>query len=174
MAILVLLASVAMFSPSKSDNFMPSTPTPNPSGFASSSSSSAQTVIARGVRVEGDFKSQGNVTIEGELVGSITCGGHLTIGSEASIQAAITAEEATISGSVQGNLRITRRLELKATAKIKGDITAEAVAIESGAALEGNCKIGGAKAASQPIVSPLKTKEVTINTPAEAKSEATT
>ncbi len=154
---------------------MPPTSSTNPNGFASSATSSAQTVIARGVRVEGDFRSQGNVTIEGELVGSIVCGGHLTIGTEASIQASIVAEEATISGSIQGNLRITHRLELKAMAKIKGDIAAEAVAIESGAAIDGNCKIGGTKPVIQPVASPIKiNKEITINTPAEAKSEATT
>lgn len=165
-----------MFSPSKTDaKYMSTTPPSSQTGFASTNVSSAQTVIARGVRVEGDFRSQGNVTIEGELVGSLTCGGHLTIGPEASIQAAIVAEEATVSGTVQGNIKVAHRLELKAMAKIKGDIIAEAVAIESGAALEGHVQIGGAKSAA-PAISSLtnKAKEVTINTPAEAKAEAGT
>ena len=74
---LVLLAP-AMFQPSKADSKYP---TPNaPMNFASTPIASAHTIIARGDRVEGEFRSQGNVTIEGELIGSLTCGGHLMIG----------------------------------------------------------------------------------------------
>lgn len=161
-----------MFSPPKNDaKFMNPTPSSGTNGFSQVNSTSAQTVIARGVRVEGDFKSQGNVTIEGELVGSLTCGGHLTIGTEASIQASVTAEEATISGHVQGNIRVTKRLELKSTARIKGDITTEAVAVESGASLEGMFAVGGGvKQVPQPVMN--KPKDVQINTPAEAHAEA--
>ena len=150
----------------------PLTPS-HPNGFSSNGTNAAQTIIARGVRVEGDFRSQGNVTIEGELVGSLTCGGHLTIGPEASIKATVTAEEATVSGSIEGNLIISKRLDLKMTAKIKGDILADAITIESGASLDGNCKVGGLKPASQPISMSSKPKELTINTPADAKSGAT-
>ncbi len=121
-----------------------------PSGFASGGAApQANTVIARGVSVEGDFRSQGNVTIEGELVGSITCSGHLTIGAEASIRAGITTGEATIAGAVEGNITVTHRLELKATARIKGDVLAEALAVESGAILDGHIKTGGAKTPSK-------------------------
>ena len=134
---------------------------------------SAQTVIARGVRVEGDFKSQGNVTIEGELVGSLSCGGHLTIGAEALIEATVHADEATVSGTIQGNVTVKRRLELKATARLKGDIVAETIAIEPGAAMEGMMKIGGGakvvdKAREVPAAAPKpipKPGEVVINTP---------
>lgn len=132
---------------------------------------SAQTVIARGVRVEGDFKSQGNVTIEGELVGSLTCGGHLTIGAEAIIEATVHADEATVSGAIQGNVQVKRRLELKGTARLKGDIVAETIAIEPGAAMEGMMKIGGgtkaAEKAQMPVPSkpPAKPTDVVINAP---------
>lgn len=129
-------------------------------------------MIARGVRVEGDFKSQGNVTIEGELVGSLTCGGHLTIGPEAMIEATVQADEATISGSVQGNITTKRRLELKATARIKGDTLAETIAVEPGASMEGHVRIGGAAGAKitdkprEPLAQkPIKPNEVVINTP---------
>lgn len=160
-----------MFNPPKSDTKY-TAPTP-PSGF-SSNGVSAQTVIARGVRVEGDFRSQGNVSIEGELVGSLTCGGHLMIGPEASIQASVTAEEATIAGTVEGNLQIARKVELKATAKLKGDITAETVAIEPGATLVGMFTVGTMKPLEkrEPVAAKPKA-EPTINTPAEIKSGST-
>ncbi len=167
-----------MFNPPKTDAKFSPSPTSGPTGFGSSglsgAGSGAQTVIARGVRVEGDFRSQGNVTIEGELVGSLTCGGHLTIGSEAHIQASITADEATISGEVQGDLKVARRIELKNTARLKGDVLAETLAIEPGAMVEGAFKIGGGKpmpevreaVSTKPKIDPM------INTPAEAKAGA--
>lgn len=135
----------------------------------------SQTVIARGVRVEGDFRSQGHVTIEGELEGSITCSGHLTIGAEASIQASIQAEEGTVSGSVEGNIQVARRLELKSTARIKGDIRAESLAVEAGAAIDGRVQVGGAPVASrlpekkETPRSGVKPEEVAISTPDEEK-----
>lgn len=161
-----------MFHPSKSDT---SYPTPNPPmNFPSAPIASAHTIIARGVRVEGEFRSQGNVTIEGELIGSLTCGGHLIIGPEASIQATVQAEEATVSGTIQGNVQASRKLELKSTARVKGDIIAEMVAIEAGACLEGMVRIGGGgakggeKRESSPVPPVKKTGEIVINTPAEA------
>lgn len=169
---LVLLAP-AMFQPSKADSKYP---TPNaPMNFASTPIAPAHTIIARGVRVEGEFRSQGNVTIEGELIGSLTCGGHLIIGPEATIQASIQAEEATISGGVQGNVQTTRKLELKSTARVKGDIVADMVAIEAGACLEGMVKIGGGgnKASEKrdipapPVPPSKKASDIVINTPIE-------
>lgn len=167
-----------MFTPPKNDTkFSPATSSANGFSAASLGGSSvqAQTVIARGVRVEGDFRSQGHVTIEGELEGSITCGGHLTIGAEATIHASIQADEVTISGSVEGDIQATRRLELKATARIKGDLRAESLAMEAGAALDGRVQVGGVPVASRlpekkeaprPSVKP---EEVYIRTPDEEK-----
>ena len=164
-----------MFTPPKNDaKFSGTTPTPN--GFSSNSMPSiqAQTIIARGVRVEGEFRSQGHVTIEGELEGSITCGGHLTIGSDATIHASVQADEASISGTVEGDVQATKRLELKSTARIKGDIRAESLAIEPGACLEGNVQVGGSVARAPEKKDlprpPTKPEDVQISTPEEAKN----
>jgi cytoskeletal protein CcmA (bactofilin family) len=100
------------------------------------------TVIARGVRVEGEFKSEGDVLIEGEVHGNLTTTGQLTVGPEARIKADVHAAEAVVSGTVQGNVGVTKRLELKSTAKVTGDVTAETVSIEPGATISGKFAIG--------------------------------
>jgi cytoskeletal protein CcmA (bactofilin family) len=102
----------------------------------------AATVIARGVRVDGEFKSQGDVVIEGDVHGTISASGTLTVGSEAHIKANVTAEEAVISGAVDGNIIVKKQAVFHASAHIKGDITAERVTVESGATLEGKVQIG--------------------------------
>lgn len=102
----------------------------------------AHTVIANGVRVEGDFSSQGDVVIEGEVHGNVTISGTLTIGSQARLKADVSAEQATIAGTVDGNLIVGSHVDVKATAKINGDLTCETIAVESGATLNGKMLIG--------------------------------
>ncbi len=108
----------------------------------SSSSGGNATVIARGVKVEGDFTSQGDVQIEGEVHGHVSTSGLLTVGSEAKLKADVSAEEAVIAGLVEGNVTVKKRLELKSTAKILGDITCETVAVEEGATMHGKVGVG--------------------------------
>jgi cytoskeletal protein CcmA (bactofilin family) len=120
------------------DNRPPASPTPG------------ATVIARGVKVEGDFASQGDVVIEGEVHGKIASAGMLTVGPEAVIKADVSANEASISGLIEGNLTVKTQAVLRGTARIKGDIVAERVTMEAGAALDGRAQIGQGKPASAP------------------------
>ena len=113
--------------------------------FAPSAPAQGVTTIAHGVKVEGDFSSQGDVVIEGEVHGKIASAGTLTVGAKALIKADITADEAVISGVVEGNVRVKKQAVLHATARITGDLTAERVNMESGAALDGRVQIGVAK-----------------------------
>lgn len=112
------------------------------------------TVIARGVKVEGEFNSQSDVLIEGEVHGTLNTSGLLTVGNEARIKADVSAGEAVVSGTVEGNMNVSKRLELKATAKIIGDVTAETVLVEAGAILSGRMMVGAKGAiAEKPVLS---------------------
>lgn len=106
------------------------------------SSGGNATVIARGVKVEGDFTSQGDVQIEGEVQGHVSTSGLLTVGSEAKLKADVSANDAVIAGTIEGNVIVKKRLELKSTAKIMGDITCELIVVEEGASLQGKVGIG--------------------------------
>lgn len=139
---------MSMFSSSRASD----TPFPaEPVSRLPSASQHAATVIARGVKVEGDFKSQGDVVIEGEVQGTVAAAGTLTVGTEAFIKADIHADEAIISGAVEGNVTVTKQAMLHSGAKLKGDLTAERIMVESGAVLDGRMQVGltTAKAAKQ-------------------------
>lgn len=140
---------------------------PNEPRLNSSSPSAGATTIARGVKVEGDFASQGDVVIEGEVHGKIAAAGTLTIGPEAVIKADITADEAVISGAVEGNVRVKNQAVLRATAKVKGDLTAERITVEAGAQLDGRVQIGGTATADSKSKAPVK-MNVPAATPAAA------
>lgn len=100
------------------------------------------TVIARGVKVEGEFISQGDVTIEGDVYGTLATTGLLIVGPESKIRANVQAGDAVISGVVEGNIVVAKRLEIKASAKLLGDVSAETLSIEAGAELNGRLSVG--------------------------------
>ncbi|MBP9763090.1 polymer-forming cytoskeletal protein [Patescibacteria group bacterium] len=100
------------------------------------------TLIARGVRVEGEFTSQGDVVIEGEVSGTLNCTGMLTIGVEAKIKADIKANDVIIAGIVEGNIVAARKLEVKSGGKVTGDVTCEVIVIEGGASMNGRVSSG--------------------------------
>jgi cytoskeletal protein CcmA (bactofilin family) len=99
------------------------------------------TIIAQGVKVEGDFKSRGNVIIEGAVVGSIKTTNNLQVGEKANISANVEATNAHISGTVEGNVRIKEKLELSPTSRVYGDIEAKILIINAGAVLNGKCQM---------------------------------
>ncbi|MBU1033242.1 MAG: polymer-forming cytoskeletal protein [Patescibacteria group bacterium] len=112
----------------------------------SSGDKATATIIAHGVRVEGNFSSQSDVLIEGEVEGNVSTTGMLTVGSQARLKADVTAENASIAGAVEGNLHIGSHLDIKATAMLLGDVTCETATLESGATINGKVIIGSAKA----------------------------
>ena len=104
-----------------------------------------ETIIAQGVKVDGDFHSQGDVMIDGEVTGSIETAQALTIGERARIHANVTAKTAVVAGEVKGNLHAVERLELLATSVVEGDIETANLSVASGAVVNGKITMGGGK-----------------------------
>ncbi len=125
--------------------------------FKSDANGGAETVIGPTVHVEGDFKSQGNVQIEGSLTGSVSTSGNLTVGREAKIKANIQAANAFVAGYIKGNLTVSERLELTASSRVDGDITTKVLVVAEGAQLNGRCQMGVAAAA--PIAAKVNGKK---------------
>ncbi len=122
---------------------------------------SIETIIGPSVKVEGDFKGEGDLVIEGMLVGNLTTKNNLKIGQNAVVQAEVKANNAFISGKVKGNLIIKGKLEITSTAIIVGDIKAQIISIESGALVQGalNMPVGEIKLEPEEVVEP-KIKEL--------------
>lgn len=102
------------------------------------SSKNIETIIGPSVKVEGDFKGEGDLVIEGMLVGNLTTKNNLKIGQGAVVEATIKANNAFIAGKIKGNISIKGRLEITGSAVILGDIKATLISIESGAIVQGN------------------------------------
>lgn len=123
------------------------------------------TIIASGVKVEGDFNSQGNIIIDGEVIGSLKTDQDLFVGEGAKISASVAATNAKISGTVHGNIKVKERLELAASSKIIGDIKAKILSVEPGATLNGKLTMG-----DEAAVREAREQEVSTPKPVRRKS----
>lgn len=101
-----------------------------------------ETIIAQGVKVEGDFHSNGDVVIDGEVAGSVETTKSLRIGETARIKADVHAQNAVVAGHVQGNLVVDQMLELLATSEVKGDVTTGRISVAAGAQINGKLAMG--------------------------------
>lgn len=108
-----------------------------------------ETIIAQGVKVDGDFVSSGDVVIDGEVVGSVKTVGHLEVGAGAKIEASVSAGEAKVAGRVSGNLTVSGKLDLLETSVVDGDIEAEVLSVAPGARLNGRIAMVGQKSTSE-------------------------
>src|SRR3989338_5126937 len=104
-----------------------------------------ETIIGPSVKVQGDFTGDGDVIVEGIVVGNLKTKNHLKIGAGARVQAEIEAQSAFIAGEVSCNLTVLEEVELTASAKIKGDISASLISVEKGAKINGRISMNGAK-----------------------------
>ena len=104
--------------------------------------SAQQTIIAQGVRVEGDFNSEGSVIIEGEVAGSVKTAEHLQVGDGAKIHASVSAADAVVSGEIKGNITVQGRLELTESSRIRGDVRAQVLSVAPGAEINGKVSMG--------------------------------
>ncbi len=117
----------------------------------------SKTVIGASVNVEGDFKGQGDVIVEGKLKGSLETEHDVTIGAQAEVEANINANNVYIAGKVIGDVMTNGHIELAQSAQVNGNITATTITIESGAVFNGQCTTRGS--------------EIKTNTPTEVDSE---
>lgn len=107
------------------------------------STNSQETIIAQGVKVEGDFHSDGDVVIDGEVSGTVETEKFLRIGETARIKADVKAASAVIAGEVQGNISVVEMLELLPTSRVKGDVTTGRISVAAGAQVNGRLSMDG-------------------------------
>ncbi|MBL4658173.1 MAG: polymer-forming cytoskeletal protein [Flavobacteriales bacterium] len=100
-------------------------------------------LIGSGTKIKGNIQSEGDVRIDGTLIGTIKSKGKVVVGSTGIVEGEIDCQNADISGTVKIKITVSDVLLLKLTAKLTGDIVTSKLAIESGATFSGTCSMGG-------------------------------
>jgi cytoskeletal protein CcmA (bactofilin family) len=117
---------------------------------------SGTAALGKNVTVKGQIFAREDLTIDGEVEGTIECHDHrLTIGPNARVQASLKAREIIIHGSIQGNVESTDKIDIKKEAKLVGDIKTSRIVIEDGAYFKGSIDISKAAQAKQVAAPPI-------------------
>ncbi len=99
-------------------------------------------LIGNGTKIIGDINSNGDVRIDGNLIGNLVTTGKFVLGPNGVIEGNITSGNADLSGEIKGTVNVSEMLLLKSTSKINGDIITGKLAIEPGALFTGTCNMG--------------------------------
>jgi cytoskeletal protein CcmA (bactofilin family) len=104
-------------------------------------------VVGKSVIVKGQIFSRENLTIDGEVAGTVELQEHrLTVGPNGKVLASVKACEIVVLGTVHGNLEATDKIEIRKEAKIVGDVKTARIVIEDGAYFKGNTDVVRAEA----------------------------
>jgi cytoskeletal protein CcmA (bactofilin family) len=99
--------------------------------------------IGKSVTIKGDVVSAEDLTIDGQVEGTITLHANsLAIGPGAAIQGELHARTVTVAGAVTGRVSATERIEIRETGSVDGDIQAPRLAVREGAMLRGRIETG--------------------------------
>jgi cytoskeletal protein CcmA (bactofilin family) len=103
---------------------------------------SGSAVLGKSVIVKGQIYSKEDLTIDGEIEGTVELQEHrLTVGTNGKVRASVKARELVVLGTVQGNVDITDKIDIRKDAKLVGDIKTARIVIEDGAYFKGNIDI---------------------------------
>lgn len=94
--------------------------------------------IGATMKIKGDFKSDEDVTIAGNVEGNINVSKTLTIAKDGEVTADIDADTVRIIGSGKGNLSASNKVEILEQGKYYGNIKSETLIVKEGAILIGD------------------------------------
>jgi len=99
-------------------------------------------LIGNGTIIKGDIKSNGDIRIDGTVIGFIQSKGKVVIGPTGNIEGEIECVNGDSSGIIKAKVSCKELLSLKASSKLTGDIVTNRLAIEPGAVFSGTCNMG--------------------------------
>lgn len=102
-------------------------------------------IISESTLIKGDIISNGDIRIDGELIGNIEAKGRLVIGPTGKVEGEINCNNIEVSGYIKGKLIVSELITMKASARIYGDITAGKLSVEPGSLFTGTCSMGSSK-----------------------------
>ena len=128
-------------------------------------------VLGKSVIVKGQIFSREDLTIDGEVEGTVELQEHrLTIGPNGKVRASVKARELVVLGTIHGNVETNDKIDIRKEAKLVGDIRTARIVIEDGAYFKGNIDIVRADAARPAAVPQPQPKPQAIATSPSASS----
>ncbi|MEE4116750.1 MAG: polymer-forming cytoskeletal protein [Marinilabiliaceae bacterium] len=98
-------------------------------------------LISNGTEITGDVRSQGDIRIDGVLIGNLFTSGKVVVGSTGKVKGEVSCKNSEVSGLIEGKINVSELLTLKTASAINGDIITNKLSIEPGARFTGNCNM---------------------------------
>ncbi|WP_264792934.1 bactofilin family protein [Aureispira anguillae] len=93
--------------------------------------------IGLGTTINGTFKADSNIRLEGSIYGSVTCAGRIVMSKNAYIKGDIVCQNIVSEGKVEGDIVAKEKIHLQATAIVEGNLKYATLEIDSGAIFNG-------------------------------------
>lgn len=103
-------------------------------------------VIAAGMRVEGELVTDGVVKIEGTVVGTVRAELQVLVAKGGLVEGDIHTREAVLGGEVRGAILAHERVEVQATSVVQGDIGTQRIVVHEGGEVNGHIRMGDPRA----------------------------
>ena len=111
---------------------------------------STAATVGKSVVIKGEILSREDLTIEGEIEGTIDIGEHrLTIATGGKVNADVNARELDVIGSMRGKIEAAEKVYVRNGANVIGDIHSAGIIIEDGAYIKGGIDLTS-RSAGQP------------------------
>ena len=112
------------------------------------STGTSTSLIGAGTSMKGDITSNGDLRIDGSLVGNINCTAKVVIGANGVVEGDIHGQQADIMGKVTGTIKVKDLLQLKGGSLVNGNLQAAKLQIEPTANFNGECHMAPQPAAT--------------------------
>lgn len=100
------------------------------------------TIIGGGTTITGDIESNGDIRIDGTLIGNLFSKAKVLIGTDGVVEGDVIGQQADVMGCVTGHLKIKELLQLRGKCNVTGEIHAGKLEVEPTATFNGSCHMG--------------------------------
>lgn len=103
----------------------------------------AASLVDRHSAFDGNFRSQRDIRVEGDLKGTVSCDGTLFVAEGASVTATVDAEHVSVAGDLSGEIRCRGRLHILPSGRVRAKVATASLVIQEGALYEGQLEMAG-------------------------------
>ena len=100
---------------------------------------SSVNIISQATLIKGNINSNGDIRVDGVLLGDIHAKGRLVVGPNGKVEGEIKCRNIVVAGYIKGRISAMELLTMKSTAQIDGDIVVGKLSVEPGSLFTGNC-----------------------------------
>lgn len=109
-------------------------------------------VLGKNVVIQGEIRSREDLTIEGEVDGTIEMLEHrLTIATDGKVRADVKVREMEVRGSIEGKVEAVDKVFIRKSAQLVGEIHSAGIIIEDGGYIKGSIELSRKPADGQTV-----------------------